>query len=58
MTWKPTVDIDQNVRRWMKAKGWEVTRTEPHPPYLGSLPTVLAISILFWARSRSQRPCL
>lgn len=27
MTWKPTPDIDENVRHWMKAKGWEVTIT-------------------------------
>jgi hypothetical protein len=27
MTWKPTDDIDREVRSWMKAKGWEVTRT-------------------------------
>lgn len=25
MTWKPPTDIDENVRQWMKAKGWEVT---------------------------------
>jgi DNA-binding transcriptional ArsR family regulator len=28
MTWKPKPDIDENVRQWMKAKGWEVNRTE------------------------------
>ena len=27
MTWKPSEDVDQSVREWMKAKGWEVTRT-------------------------------
>lgn len=27
MTWKPSADIDEEVRSWMKAKGWEVTRT-------------------------------
>jgi hypothetical protein len=27
MTWKPSDDVDQSVREWMKAKGWEVTRT-------------------------------
>jgi hypothetical protein len=26
VTWKPTEDIDENVRQWMKAKGWEVRR--------------------------------
>ena len=25
MTWKPTEDIDREVRAWMEAKGWEVT---------------------------------
>jgi hypothetical protein len=24
MTWKPTDDMDREVRGWMKAKGWEV----------------------------------
>jgi hypothetical protein len=28
MTWKPTPDIDEQVRKWMSEKGWEVTRTE------------------------------
>jgi hypothetical protein len=28
MMWKPSPDIDQEVRRWMKAKGWEVSRTK------------------------------
>ena len=27
MTWKPSDDMDREVRSWMKAKGWEVTRT-------------------------------
>jgi len=27
MTWKPSEDVDQSVREWMKARGWEVTRT-------------------------------
>jgi len=27
MTWKPSEDHDREIRRWMKAKGWEVTRT-------------------------------
>jgi hypothetical protein len=27
MTWKPSDDVDQSVREWMKARGWEVTRT-------------------------------
>jgi hypothetical protein len=27
MTWKPSRDVDQSVREWMKARGWEVTRT-------------------------------
>jgi hypothetical protein len=26
MTWKPSDDIDREVRAWMKAKGWNVTR--------------------------------
>ena len=24
MSWQPTDDIDGEIRRWMKAKGWEV----------------------------------
>jgi hypothetical protein len=28
MTWKPTADIDEKVREWMKAKGLEVNRTK------------------------------
>jgi hypothetical protein len=28
MTWRPSEDIDEKVRAWMKAKGWEVTSTE------------------------------
>lgn len=24
MTWRPTAYIDEEIRRWMKAKGWEV----------------------------------
>ena len=27
MIWKPTDDADGSVREWMKARGWEVTRT-------------------------------
>jgi hypothetical protein len=27
MTWRPSEDVDREVRGWMKAKGWEVTRT-------------------------------
>lgn len=27
MTWKPSDDVDQSVREWMKAKDWGVTRT-------------------------------
>jgi hypothetical protein len=27
MTWKPSDDVDQSVREWMKTRGWEVTRT-------------------------------
>jgi hypothetical protein len=27
MTWKPSADFDREIRRWMKANGWEVTRT-------------------------------
>jgi hypothetical protein len=27
MTWKPSEDHDREIRRWMKGKGWEVTRT-------------------------------
>jgi hypothetical protein len=26
--WGPTEDTDEKVRRWMKAKGWEVTSTD------------------------------
>lgn len=25
MTWKPTEHMDREIRRWMKAKGWEVS---------------------------------
>jgi len=28
MSWKPKPDIDENVRQWMKAEGWEVTTTD------------------------------
>jgi len=28
MAWKSPADIDEEVRRWMKAKGWEVTGAE------------------------------
>jgi hypothetical protein len=28
MTWKPTADIDEQVRKWMNEKGWQITRTE------------------------------
>ena len=27
MTWKPSDEHDKEIRRWMKSKGWEVTRT-------------------------------
>lgn len=27
MTWKPSEDVDQSVREWMKVRGWAVTRT-------------------------------
>lgn len=27
MTWKPSEDMDRQVRSWLKAKGWGVTRT-------------------------------
>ena len=30
MTWKPTCYIDSEIRRWMKAKGWEVTSIDYH----------------------------
>jgi hypothetical protein len=30
MTWKPTVDMDTEIRRWMKAKGWEVNHRPEH----------------------------
>jgi hypothetical protein len=30
MTWKPSADIDEKVRGWMKAKGWQVTSTDYH----------------------------
>jgi hypothetical protein len=30
MTWKPTADMDEKIRDWMKAKGWEVTATDYH----------------------------
>lgn len=28
MNWKPAPDTDQEVRLWMKSKGWEVTSAE------------------------------
>jgi hypothetical protein len=28
MTWKPSVYMDEEIRRWMKAKGWMVNRTQ------------------------------
>jgi hypothetical protein len=28
MSWKPSADLDREVRRWMKGKGWEVTSTD------------------------------
>jgi hypothetical protein len=30
MAWKPTDHVDEQVRGWMKAKGWEVTVTDYH----------------------------
>jgi hypothetical protein len=30
MTWKPSDYIDDEVRGWMKGKGWEVTATDYH----------------------------
>ena len=30
MTWKPTDDIDEQVRSWMRARRWEVTATDYH----------------------------
>src|SRR5687768_18291429 len=30
MTWKPTDDIDEQVRGWMRARRWEVTATDYH----------------------------
>jgi hypothetical protein len=27
MKWKPTDDVDREVREWMRSKGWEVNRT-------------------------------
>jgi hypothetical protein len=28
MTWQPNEEVDREIRRWMKAKGWEVTRSK------------------------------
>jgi hypothetical protein len=28
MSWKPSEDADQEVRQWMKSKGWEVSGAE------------------------------
>lgn len=28
MTWKPSAYMDEQVREWMKQKGWEVTSAE------------------------------
>jgi hypothetical protein len=30
MTWKPTANMDEKIREWMKAKGWDVTATDYH----------------------------
>ena len=30
-TWKPSAEVDQSVREWMKARGWKVTRTNYDP---------------------------
>ena len=30
MTWKPTDHVDEQVRGWMRAKGWQVTATDHH----------------------------
>ena len=30
MTWKPTDHIDEQVRGWMRVKGWDVTATDYH----------------------------
>jgi hypothetical protein len=30
MTWKSTDHVDEQVRGWMRAKGWEVTATDYH----------------------------
>jgi hypothetical protein len=27
MPWQPSGEHDKEIRRWMKSKGWEVTRT-------------------------------
>ena len=27
VNWKPSDEHDREIRQWMKAKGWEVTRT-------------------------------
>jgi hypothetical protein len=31
VNWKPSPEHDNEIRRWMKAKGWEVNRTEYDP---------------------------
>jgi hypothetical protein len=31
MTWKPSDNADREVRKWMKARGWEVTRVRYDP---------------------------
>ena len=30
MSWNPTGHVDEQVRSWMKARGWEVTATDYH----------------------------
>jgi hypothetical protein len=30
MSWKPSDHVDERVRGWMRAKGWEVTATDYH----------------------------
>ena len=35
MTWKPSEDVDREIRQWMKAKGWEVKEAR----LIGCLPS-------------------
>lgn len=64
MTWNPTPDIDEEIRWWMKAKGWEVTATDYHfdqeiyswrHQVSGGKSPTLRIARRFWSNIRLPR---